>query len=283
MAQIEKHASIENNSPLAPLYRRYWLPDLIVIVSLMGITIWLFTQTEIDFIVSDWFHLPEVPPGEAWPYSRLTIWRLVNNSDIWLVGLLSFGALSALVLARFKSRYKRLKIYAIFILLSMIIGPGILVNCVFKAHLDRPRPRHVIEYGGKQSYVRPLYKGTEGKSFPSGHASVGFCYVVFWFIWRRRPGRAFWAMLGAVALGSVLGIARLTAGAHFLSDILWAFYIPFFTSLVLYHFVLRIPQYEDAPITQKLIFRNRSTLELSCYGVLGGGILFWLILGIILS
>ena len=251
MAAIEKHEPFRRNSLLAPRYRRYWLPDLIAIVSLIGITIWLCSQTKIDFIVSDWFFRPAEPPGEAWPYSRSTIWKLFNNSDIWVAGLLSCGALFTLLLSQFKSRYKRVRIYAVFILLSLILGPGVIVNLVFKDHWGRPRPHHVIEYGGDSAYVPPLHKGSGGESFPSGHASVGFSYVVFWFIWRRRrPLRAFWALIGAVILGSLFGMARLTIGAHFFSDILWAFYIPFFTSLVLYYFVLRIPQYEDAADTR---------------------------------
>lgn len=248
MAPIEENEGSRRNSPLASRYRRYWLPDLMLIISLMGLTIWLCTQTKIDFIVSDWFHRPVASPEEAWPYSRLLIWKLFNKSDIWMVGLLSCGAVFALLLSQFKSRYKRLRIYAVFILLSLILGPGIIVNLVFKDHWGRPRPRQVVEYGGEQTYVLPLSKGTGGQSFPSGHASVGFSYVVFWFIWRRRrPARAFWALIGAISLGALFGMARLTIGAHFLSDILWAFYIPFLTSLVLYHFVLRIPQHEDAP------------------------------------
>ncbi|MGH7125190.1 MAG: phosphatase PAP2 family protein, partial [Stellaceae bacterium] len=58
-------------------------------------------------------------------------------------------------------------------------------------------------------------------SFVSGHAAAGFGLVAFSFLTldrrRRRVLRA-----GAVAAGSLIGLARMAQGAHFLSDVVFA-------------------------------------------------------------
>jgi hypothetical protein len=41
-----------------------------------------------------------------------------------------------------------MRMYGLFILLSVILGPGLLVNLVFKDHWGRPRPRQVVALGG---------------------------------------------------------------------------------------------------------------------------------------
>ena len=56
-------------------------------------------------------------------------------------------------------------------------------------------------------------------------------------------GRCFLGV--AIGCAGGMGLAKLMDGAHFLSDILCAMFLSFLVSLVLYYFVLRIPQIED--------------------------------------
>ncbi len=145
-------------------------------------------------------------------------------------------------------RYKRLRIHATFVLLTAFLGPGLVVNAVLKEHWDRPRPHQTVELGGTRDYLPPLMMGDSGngKSFPSGHASAGFMLGVFFLIWlRRRPALAYVALLGAIGLGVLLGIARMSAGDHFLSDVIWSAVIVHSLAIILYYFVLRVPQRED--------------------------------------
>jgi len=68
-----------------------------------------------------------------------------------------------------------------------------------------------------------------------------------WWIWRRsRPRRAAASLGLGVATGMLLGVGRMAAGGHFLSDAIWAGWISFATAHVLYFYVLRIPAREDA-------------------------------------
>lgn len=84
-------------------------------------------------------------------------------------------------------------------------------------------------------------------SFPSGHASVGFMLSAFFLIWMRScPLRAWAALVGALAFGGLLGLGRMVAGDHFLSDVIWSAVIVYGIALVLYYLVFRIPQREDS-------------------------------------
>jgi hypothetical protein len=65
--------------------------------------------------------------------------------------------------------------------------------------------------------------GPHGKSFPCGDAAVGFALGAFGCVLRRRrPAAARIAVAAAVLAGLAIGTARIAAGAHFLSDVLWA-------------------------------------------------------------
>jgi hypothetical protein len=146
-------------------------------------------------------------------------------------------------------RLLRLRPHAWLLILTVALGPGLLVNGVLKDHWGRPRPHQTLELGGTRPYLPPLALGEPGlgKSFPCGHSSAGYLLAVFFPIWlRRRPRLATLALVGALAVGTVLGLGRMGAGDHFLSDVIWSAVIAYGVAFVLYYFVLRIPEREDA-------------------------------------
>ncbi|MBU0485133.1 MAG: phosphatase PAP2 family protein [Proteobacteria bacterium] len=276
MAPITEHIQQPGKpgeiSPFDAIYRRYWLPDLLVPLFFVAIITVLCWLTDLDLVVSNWFFKPDKIGGVSWPYQHLQPWLFLKKSDSWLVGIICAASLAVLVLARFLPRLKRIRLYALFVICSMVLGPGIVVNNVFKEYWGRPRPRQIVEYNGKSQYLPPLAMGISGhgESFPSGHAAAGFGYTAFWFVWRRkRRLNAVLSLAGGLALGGMLGVARLAAGAHFLSDIVWSFFLPFLVSLILYYFVFRIPQREDFPDLHDKSVSRYGSLELWGYGLLG--------------
>jgi len=81
---------------------------------------------------------------------------------------------------------------------------------IAKAAEDRPRP-----IGG--------LVGTEGSSFPSGHAAYAVVYVAIAVALARAfPGFVYRAgvVIGALVLAAVVGLTRIYLRAHFLSDVL---------------------------------------------------------------
>jgi membrane-associated PAP2 superfamily phosphatase len=164
--------------------------------------------------------------------------------DTYLTIVLAIAA-GALIIAGTLPRGDRRKIiYGVFIVLSVAIGAGLLVNGILKEYWGHPRPAEIAEFGGSGRYAPPWAKRTSGsgESFPSGHAAIAFSYIVFYFILRvPRPKLARACFWGAVFLGSIMGLGRLIQGRHFLSDVLWAAYIPYLVCMLFYYGVLKIP------------------------------------------
>ena len=246
---VDSDDIVQDVSPIVVQYRRYWLPELLIVLFVLGCGTWLCLVYPVDLMVSAWFY-KTAGSVQVWPYAAFKPWMLLNKSDTLLTVILGGGALLVLLLGIFQYRWRVRRVYALFVLVSLIIGPGLIVNGVFKDHWGRPRPRQIKEFGGKMDYRPPLLKGVSGhgRSFPSGHASVAFEYMVFWFVWRRKRRWAVPALLGGFALGSLMSVARFSVGAHFFSDVLWSWGLSFLVSLILYYFVFRIPQWEDAKL-----------------------------------
>ncbi|MBZ4683372.1 MAG: phosphoesterase PA-phosphatase related [Fusobacteriales bacterium] len=181
------------------------------------------------------------------------------------------GILSALIgvvfyiLSFFISSFRDYRKIALFVFLYMLVGSGIIVNAIFKEYWGRPRPRQIVEFGGEANYIPPVKKGKlvlseksekmletkqgavgwdkfrdlykiKGKynSFPAGHASVGFFMMFPFFYVKKRKTRLFWLYFGII-YGLIMGIGRNIQGGHFLSDVIWAGFMMYFTGIAFYY------------------------------------------------
>jgi lipid A 4'-phosphatase len=112
------------------------------------------------------------------------------------------------------------------IVLAVMLGPGLLVNGVLKPLWGRPRPVHAAPFGGSQPF-QPWWQPGDiggGRSFPSGHAAMGYVLVLGTCLVPRRCSAWLRGLMlgGALTYGSLLGVARIMQGGHFLSDVLWS-------------------------------------------------------------
>jgi membrane-associated PAP2 superfamily phosphatase len=115
----------------------------------------------------------------------------------------------------------------VFLALMLALGPGLVVNGILKPNWGRPRPGQVQEFGGELDFVDAweFGEGPSGisKSFPSGHASMGFYLMAPAFLLYRRHPKWALAFLGlGLAGGLAVGLGRIAQGQHFPSDVLWA-------------------------------------------------------------
>jgi len=176
--------------------------------------------------------------GGKWPVGDLQPWHALYKLDripAFIVGLSGLGA--ALLGLMYQERRSWIR-PGFFLVILLAIGPGLVVNSVFKEYWGRPRPREIVQFGGKKEFLHPWQKGVAhaGRSFPSGHSSAAFYLTAPYFVYRRRNGRVarFW-LIGGVSFGVLMSIARISQGGHFLSDTLWAWGMVHLIAVALYY------------------------------------------------
>lgn len=220
--------------------RRSRKVELLVLTAATILAAVLFRDGSLDLAAARLFYHPE-RPSDPWFEQNEILWEFFYRSAPWLTGILLLGSLTVLCASLLGERLRRFRTHSIFVFLVVALGPGLFVNAVFKPYWGRPRPREVIELGGKYEY-RPFYApavGSPGKSFPCGHCSVAFAFGAGWWLLRRRRPMAATAVLsGSVVFGVLMGVGRMTAGGHFLSDVVWAGLIVYWLSYWLYHHVV---------------------------------------------
>ena len=271
---------IPSPGPIAA-YRRYWIPELLTLAALALAATVVFAVTDLDIAAARLFYHPGL--ADPWPVANSPVWHLFYKSAPWVTGSLAVAGAALLVVGALRATSGLLRLYGIFILLCVIVGPGLIVNGILKDHWGRPRPRQIVEFGGQLAYAPPLLPaGTHGKSFPCGHCSVGYLYAVGWWLWRRRRPRWAAASLAAgSATGTLLGIGRMAAGGHFLSDAVWSGLIAFGVAHALYYYALRIPAREDSRADVYPLMERRPRLKAAAIagaivlglGIVGGGVL----------
>ena len=183
----------------------------------------------IDLAVTGLFYDPA--RGFAWEGNP------VLEAGRHLVWWLSIGmALSALVaapLALWRGRAvlgAGAKVWG-FILLVYVLGPGVLVHGVLKAHWGRARPADVTVFGGTARFTPPhemTDQCSRNCSFVAGEMSgavaLSLCLLVL--VAAQGPRLSPWLRRGAVAVAVACplfaGAQRIMAGRHFLSDVLLA-------------------------------------------------------------
>lgn len=153
--------------------------------------------------------------------------------DPWAKTLRAFGhfipwitVAPAFVVIVLKFLFPHLRMFmparaAVLLALTMAVGPGLLVNGIFKAEWGRPRPVHVEEFGGKLTYV-PWYdtNGTcpSNCSFVSGEGALSFWMVAPASLVPPGPLRVL-ALSTAVGFGVIVGGLRIGFGGHFFTDV----------------------------------------------------------------
>ena len=202
-----------------------------------------------------------------WVFRKHALWVFLYDYGPAPAMIVSVIALLLWFISTFTGFQKQNRRVFAFIALLMVLGPGLLVNAVFKEYWGRPRPREIVEFGGQRAFVPPLVKGEfvssrkyekmlessqgavewdilrnvyriKGKynSFPNGHASVGFFMIFPYFIYRhRKKVLAMVWLAGGTCYGVLMGVGRMAQGGHFASDFLWSCAMVYLVGIVLYY------------------------------------------------
>lgn len=212
--------------PVSPLRKRMrcawtWL----LLAAVLGtVPFWV---SSLDVWLAGLFFAPEqatLGREYAWPLANAPtmIWLYRIGSGLSWV-MLAFAVLVVL-LPRLR-RHRDWRQAAMLFMTAVLLGSGLLVNAIGKDMTGRPRPRHLDTFQGNSQYLAPLQLGTpgEGKSFPCGHCSVGFAAGAAGLVlMQSRPLWGGGLVVFSLLLGTGIGVARMSAGGHFASDVIWS-------------------------------------------------------------
>jgi lipid A 4'-phosphatase len=179
----------------------------------------LVAVPDVDLAVSGWFH----QAGEGFPLARLPLFLFVMKALPDLAIGAAVVALGLGIAAHFRHRVwlgvtPRI---AAFLTLSLIIGPGLVVNTLLKDNWGRARPHQITEFGGSAHFspaVMIADQCNRNCSFPSGHGALAFWLIAIAMVvpmkWRAP------AMVLALIMAALVGAMRIAQGGHFLSDVI---------------------------------------------------------------
>ncbi|MBB5753091.1 phosphatase PAP2 family protein [Prosthecomicrobium pneumaticum] len=183
--------------------------------------------------------------GEGFPASRMTFLRDLRdlNDDLLMLAAVVIVA-SFLSKLRFPRRPSPVPPHVVaFVLGTLALGTGLIVNGLFKSFSGRPRPIATDLFGGKMEFIPAWnFDGLcqRNCSFISGEGSSAMWLVVFVLL-LPRPARgiAFALLLPLVA---ALSLNRVAFGGHYLSDVLIAWCVTLIVILALYRVLIVDPR-----------------------------------------
>jgi len=210
---------------------RMWLWPLIALLVITPFT------AALDFSLSQWFY-------DRSHFEANAFFKFFYNYGFYPANLTAVTALVILIASYFKKSLVKWRSAALVLVLTLAIGSGFITHVVLKDTWGRPRPKQVVEFGGKQEF-RPYYKPNffhqpePSKSFPSGHSSTGFYFFALALVGRREGNRTlYWTgIVLSLGLGITLSLTRIAQGGHFFSDTLLSAYVMLLTACLCTHFV----------------------------------------------
>jgi membrane-associated phospholipid phosphatase len=157
--------------------------------------------TVLDAVVAQWLHRHATAP--------LTQAMLVVSNLHSTVAIACYAALAAVALGR-KRDWRRL------VTVVVCVAGGLALNVLMKLAFHRARP----------VFDQPLLT-LSSYSFPSGHVAASTIFYGLAVAWVfTRPTRWRWralAVVGALAMVSLVAFSRMYLGVHYLSDVAAAF------------------------------------------------------------
>lgn len=207
-------------------HKLFYVPLLTVVVLGLALS-WMGWDLKFQDLFWD-------PVAGKWKGRQVPIFGFLYQYGVIPALFVGLGSLFLLVLSfplRPLCKFRRIFLY-LFLILAL--GSGLITNGILKEFWGRPRPSQLKSYGGIQSYEPILYynPASFGKSFPCGHATMGFYFFGVALLFRKRVRAAL--LVAALVFGMVMGLARNSYGGHFLTDVLWAGLIMWMTAFGLY-------------------------------------------------
>jgi lipid A 4'-phosphatase len=181
----------------------------------------------------------------------------VRDAASWLIALVVAPAVIGLVVKLLLPRRSLLLPGRAIVLMiaTLVLGPGLAVNVILKDNSGRPRPIYITEFGGDMPF-HPWWdtRGECGKncSFVAGEPSGAFWTIAAAAV-TPPPWRAA-AYGAALAFGAAVGVLRMSAGAHFFTDVVFAGIVVFLVIWLIHGLLYRwrATRLSDAAVERSL-------------------------------
>jgi lipid A 4'-phosphatase len=196
---------------------------LVIALAIAGVVGALFAwHPEWDIALSRLFYDTDT---HSFPLISVRMLSRLRDGAQWVVAAIAAPAAVALAGKLLLPR-RRMLIPAravVFLLGTLIVGPGLLVNVTLKDYWPRSRPIDVPQLGGDEKFTPwwdPRGGCAKNCSSVAGEASGAF--------WTLAPAALMppqWrplAYAGAVAFGAAVGGLRIAFGGHFFTDVVFA-------------------------------------------------------------
>lgn len=193
----------------------------------------------LDLGIASYFYVPGGPNG-GWIWAKTEPWNFFYRwGEIIPIGITA-AIVGVYVLAYFGRLPDKYKKCCVVVVLTVILGPGLMVNGVLKDYWGRPRPADIVQFGGESQYRSITSPGGPGagKSAVCGHCSVGFAMASLVAFYPYHPTFAVTSFALATLYGIALGITRIVQGGHFFTDVIWAAVLVYYYLILLYYFFM---------------------------------------------
>jgi membrane-associated PAP2 superfamily phosphatase len=201
--------------------------------------------SELDLSIARYFYKFEDASHNMFAFRIYPPLMLARDVGLWASAVLVAPAVAALVIKLILPRRKLLISgrAVVFLIATMVLAPGLLVNVFLKDHWGRPRPIDVTQFGGNGSFVPwwdPRGNCPANCSFVSGDVAGAF-----WTIAPAALAPPQWRAVAygaALALGAGMAAIRVMAGAHFPSDVIFSGLFTFLIVWTVYALIYRWPR-----------------------------------------
>jgi lipid A 4'-phosphatase len=190
----------------------------------------------IDLAVSGVFHAQ----GAGFSGQRSALVMALYRAIPPVAWTVALACAAALLAARWRPVPARWRHRTAMLLALLVVGDLGIVNLGFKELWGRARPAQIAEFGGPARFtpaLQPTDQCRHNCSFVSGHASAGFALMAIGALGSARTRRR-WLAIGTAA-GLLAGLARVSQGGHFASDVVFAGLVMWATLWVLREAALR--------------------------------------------
>ncbi|HZL29796.1 MAG TPA: phosphatase PAP2 family protein [Pseudolabrys sp.] len=170
---------------------------------------------------------------------------LARNLGLWVGTVLIAPFLVAFVIKLILPRRKLMVSgrAILFLTATLALGPGLLVNVILKDHWHRSRPIDVQQFGGDEHFVPwwdPRGDCPNNCAFVSGDVA-GAVWTIAPAVLAPPAWRAV-AVGAALTLGAGMAVVRVMAGAHFVSDVIFAGLFTFLIIWIMHGLIYRWPR-----------------------------------------